>query len=115
MLKKLIYFNWELITSQYCGGFLPYVDMNQPWVYMRPEPSFYLPPHPIPLGCPRALTLSALFYALNLDWSSISHTCLNAILSNHPTLTFSHRVQKSVLYLCVCFAVSHIGSLLPSF
>src|SRR5574337_1197371 len=54
----------------------------------------YLPPHPIPLGCPRAPTLSALFYALNLDWSSISHTCLNAILSNHPTLAFSHRVQK---------------------
>ena len=25
-------------------------------------------------------------------------TCFNAILSNHPTLTFSHRVQKSVLY-----------------
>ena len=74
--------------------FLPYIDMNQPRVYMCPEPRFYLPPHPIPLGCPRAPTLSALFYALNLDWSSISHTCLNAILSNHPTLTFSHRVNS---------------------
>ena len=80
-----------------------------------PELPSDLPPHPIPLGCPRAPTLSALFYALNLDWSSISHTCLNAILSNHPTLTFSHRVQKSILYICVSFAISHIGSSLPSF
>ena len=38
-------------------------------------------------------------------------------LLNHPTLAFSHRVQKSVLYICVSFAcsVSHIGSSLPSF
>ena len=35
-----------------------------------------------------------------------SYTCFNAILSNSPTLTFSHEVQKSVLYICVSFAVS---------
>ena len=29
------------------------------------------------------------------------YTCFSAILSNHPTLTFSHKVQKSVLYICV--------------
>ena len=29
----------------------------------------------------------------------------NAVLSNHPTLAFSHRVQKSVLYICVSLAV----------
>ena len=27
------------------------------------------------------------------------YTCFNVILSNHPTLTFSHRVQQSVLYI----------------
>ena len=38
------------------------------------------------------------------------YTCFNAFISNHPTLAFSHRVQKSVLYyICVSFAVSHIG------
>jgi len=36
------------------------------------------------------------------------------LISNHPTLAFSHRVQKSVLYICVFFSVSHVGSLLPS-
>ena len=35
------------------------------------------------------------------------YTCFNVILSNHPTLAFSHRVQKTVLYICVSFAVSH--------
>ena len=35
-----------------------------------------LPPHPIPLGCPRAPALSALFHALNLDWS-ISHMVIH--------------------------------------
>ena len=41
------------------------------------------------------------------DLFHISYTCFNAILSNHPTLAFSHRVQKTVLCICVSFAVSH--------
>ena len=60
------------------------------------------PHHHIPLGCPSAQTLSALFHALILDWSSILH-----ILSNHPTLVFFHRVQKSVLYISVSLAFLH--------
>ena len=76
------------------------------------------PPHPIPQGCPSAPALGALFHASNLDCWSISHMeiyTFQCFLSNNPTVTFSHRVQKSVLYICVSFAVSHIGSLLPSF
>ena len=49
--------------------------MNQPRVYMcspHPKPLSHLPPHSIPLGCPSAPALSALFHALNLDWS-VSH------------------------------------------
>ena len=42
-------------------------------------------------------------------------TCFYAIFSNHPTLAFSHWVQKSVLYICVSFAALHVGLLLPSF
>ena len=44
-----------------------------------------------------------------------SCTCFTAILSHRPTLTFSHVVQKSVLYICVSFVALHIGSLLLSF
>ena len=32
------------------------------------------------------------------------YTCFNAILSNHPP-SISHRVQKTVLYICISFAV----------
>ena len=46
-LNLFIYFNWRLITLQYCGGFLPYIDMNQSQVYMCPPilntPSASLP------------------------------------------------------------------------
>ena len=57
--------------------FLPYIDMNQPWVYMCFPPSrTHLPLHPIPQGCPRAPALSALFHALNLDWY-ISHMVIH--------------------------------------
>ena len=37
---------------------------------------------------------------------------MKIILPNHPTLALSHRVQKTVLYFCVSFAVLHIGLLL---
>ena len=80
--------------------------MNQPWVYICPPswtPPSYLPPHPIPQGHPRAPSLSALSRASNLDWRSISHMVVymfQCYLSNHPTLTFSHRIQNS-LHLCL--------------
>ena len=77
----------------------------------------HLPPHPIPLGCSRAPVLSALLHAWNLHWSSILHMVIHmshTVLSNHPTLAFSHRVQKSVLYICIPFTALHIWSSLPS-
>ena len=91
--------------------------MNQPWIYMCSPPS-HLPPHPIPLGLPSAPALSTCL--MHPAWAGdLFHTwwytCFNAILSEHPTLAFSHRVQKSVLYICVSFSVLHIGLSLPSF
>ena len=43
-------FSWRLITLQYCSGFfLPYIDINQPWVYMCHPSWISLPP---PSPCP---------------------------------------------------------------
>ena len=42
------------------------------------------------------------------------YICFSAILPNHPNLSLSHRVEKTVLYICVSFAVLHTGLLLPS-
>ena len=71
----IIYFNWRLITLEYCGGFchtLKWISHGCTCV-PHPEPPFYLPPHPIPQGHPSAPALRTLSHALNLDWQSISH------------------------------------------
>ena len=76
LFKKFlkIYFNWKLITLQHCSGFchtLTWISHGCTCV-PHPEPPFYLPPHPIPLGHPSAPALSTLSHASNLDWQSIS-------------------------------------------
>ena len=91
LVALLIYFNWRLITLQYCGGFCH----TSSWIthgctcVPHPEPPSHLPPYPIPLGCPRALALGALLHALNLRWSSILHMVIYmfqcySLISCHP-------------------------------
>ena len=112
-LKKLIYFNWRLITILW--WFLPYTDMNQPQVYMclpQPEPASHLPAHLIPLGSPSAPTLSALFHDPNLDYSSILHRviymfqCYSLKLSHPRLLPQSPKVFSLYLCLFCCIAYS---------
>ena len=40
-------------------------------VFSHSEAPSHLPPHPIPLGCPRALALGALLHASNLHWGHV--------------------------------------------
>ena len=74
-----------------------------------PIPSFWV----IPVHQPQASCI------LHRTWTGdsflIYYTCFKVILPNHPTLSLSHRVQKTVLYMCVSFVVSHTGLSLPSF
>ena len=87
----------------------------------HPEPSSLLPPCTIPLGHPSAPAPSIQYHASNLDWQLVSlwyYTCFNAILPNHPTLSLSHRVQKTVLYILSQFfhlplSPASRGSLIP--
>ena len=58
-----------------------------------PVPSLWV----IPVHQPQASCI------LHQNWTGDSfltwyYTCFNAILPNHPTLSLSHRVQKTVLY-----------------
>ena len=128
--KFLILMESSLSFFNLIGGYftflwwvLPYIDMNQPCMYMCTSLSQNpLPPpsssHPsgssqctgfeCPVSC---MELGLVIY---FTYGNI-HVSMYYILSNHPTLDFSHRVQKSILYICVSFAVLHIGSLLPSF
>ena len=71
----------------------------------QPEPSSHLPPHPIPLGSPSALALSALFHTSNLDWQSISHMVIYmfqcySLKSSHPCL-LPQSPKVCSLYLCL--------------
>ena len=63
-----------------------------------PIPSLWV----IPVHQPEASSI------MHRTWTGNSfhiryYTCFNAILPNYPTLSLSHRVQKTVLYICVSF------------
>ena len=117
--SPIICISWRLITLQYCSGFcctLTWISHGFTCV-PHPEPPSHLPLHPIPLGHPSAPAPSTCL--MHPTWTGdLFHTwwytCFD-VLSDHPTLAFSHRVQKSVLYICVSFSILHIGLSLPSF
>ena len=76
---------------------LPQVYMYSPSWTLLPPPSPYhpsgsfqctSPKHPVSCIEPGLVTRFIWYY-----------TCFNAILPNHPTLSLSHRVQKTVLYI----------------
>ena len=111
-----IYFNWRLITLQYCGGFchtLTWISHGCTCV-PHPEPPSHFPPNLIPLGCPSAPALSAIScIELGLIiYFTNGNTHVSMLFSQIiPPSPSSHRFQKSVLYLCV----SHIGSSVLSY
>ena len=119
-LIKFIYFNWRLITLQYCIGFAIHQHESTTGVHvlpiLNPPPTFLPIPSlwVIPVHQPQASCILHRTWTgdLFLIWY---YTCYNTILPNHPTLSLSHRVQKTVLYICVSFAVSYTGLWLPSF
>ena len=74
--------------------FLPYIDVNEPWLYMC-SPSWtllHLPPHPIPQGHPSAPALSAQSIEPGLAIYFTYNIHVSMLFSNHSTLAFSHRV-----------------------
>ena len=107
---KFIYFNWRLITLQYFIGSATRQHESATGIHMFPilnRPS-HLPPCTIPPGSPSAPAPRILYWTWMGDSFLIwCYTCFHAISPNHPTLSLSHRVQKTVLYICVSFAVSH--------
>ena len=116
---KFIYFNWRLIALQYCIGFAIHQSESATSVHVfpmlnppptsLPVPSLWV----IPVHQPQASCI--MHQTWTGDSFHICYTCFNAILPNHPTLSLAHRVQNTVLYICVSFAVSHTGLLLISF
>ena len=86
---------------------------------MKP-PSHFLP-HPIPLGCPRALALCALLYALNLYWLSILHMVIYPIpkkgnakeCSNYCTIALIIHASKVMLKILQARLQQYVSCELP--
>ena len=117
LFKKIFYFilffNFTIlywfchISARICHR---YTRVPHPEPSSLPVPSLWV----VPVHQPQASSI------VHWTWTGDSfhiwyYTCFNAILPNHPTLTLSHRVQKTVLYISVSFAVLYTGLLLPSF
>ena len=120
LLIENIFISIIFFTLQYCTDFAIHQHESAMGVHVFPilnPPSTSLPiPYlwVIPVHQPQASCI--MHQAQTADLFYIwYYTCFTAILPNHPTLSLSHRVQKTVLYICVSFAVSHTGLLLPSF
>ena len=108
------------LTLQYCIGFAIYQNESATGIHVFPilNPSPSSLPIPslwvVPVHQPQASSI------VHRTWTGDSfhiwyYTYFNAILPIHPTLSLSHRVHKTVLYISVSFAVSYTGLLLPSF
>ena len=99
---KFIYFNWRLITLQYCIGFAIHQHESATGVHVFPilnhhhHPHF--PPHTIPLGHPSAPAPSNLYPALNLDWAI--HFLYDII---HVSMPFSQIIPCTFCILNFCY------------
>ena len=108
------YILFYFLTLQYCIGFAIYQNESATGIHVFPilnPPPFSLPIPTlwvIPVHQPQASSI------VHRTWTGDSfhiwyYTCFNTILPNYPTLSLSHRVQKTVLYISVSFAVSGVS------
>ena len=107
------FISWRLITLKYCSGFLPYIDMNQPWIYMcSPSRSPLPPPSPShPSGSSQCTSPEHLSCASSLGWRSVSpvivylfHCC--SLRSSHPHL-LPQSLKVCSVHLCLFFCPAY--------
>ena len=111
--SNFFYFNWKLITLQYCSGFchsLTRISHGCTCV-PHPEAPSHLLPHPIPQGHPSAPALSTLLDALNLGWWSISYMVIYmfqcySLKSSHPYLP-PQSPKVCSLHLCLFHCLAY--------
>ena len=108
---KFIYFNWRLITLQYCIGFAIQQHKSATGVHVfpilnppptsspfRPSGSSQCTSPGYPVSCIKPELAIRFIYDI---------ICFNAILPNHPTLSLFQRV-KNLFCTSVSLLLSHI-------
>ena len=118
--KIFIYFNWKLITLQYCGGFCHTLTWISHGCTCVPHPETPpTPPSPShPSGSSHCTGSECPVSCIELElviYFTYGNIHVSTLFSQFIPPSASPRVQKSVLYICVSFAVLHIVLLLPSF
>ena len=115
LLSRELY-SFFFLTLQYFICFAIYQHESATGIHMFP----ILNPPPSPLPVPSLWVIPVhqpqASSIVHQTWTGDSfhtwyYTCFNAILPNHPTLSLSHRVQKTVLYISVSSAVSYTEKL----
>jgi len=104
------YFNWRLITLQYCIGFAIHQHESATGVHVFP----ILNPPPsrtIPLGHPSAPAPSILYPASNLDWRFVSYIILYMFQcyspkSSHPLL-LPQSPKDCSIHLCLFCSLAY--------
>ena len=90
--RKKFYFNWRIITLQYCDVFLPFINMNWPWVHTWPH---ILNPLLTYLPTPSLWTIPEHWFWVPcfMHWTCTGHlfyiqqcTCFKAIFYVFPPL-----------------------------
>ena len=96
---------------------LPYIDMNQPWVYMcSPSWNPFPPPSPShPSGSSQCSSsehpCTSASFASNLDWRSVSHMIVYmfqwySLKSSHPRL-LPQSPKDCSLHLCLSCCLTY--------
>ena len=110
--RACVYFGCRMGPSVLCSVTtgIHVLPIPNPPPFSLPTPSLWV----VPVHQPQASSIVHRTWTGN-SFHTRYFTCFNAILPNLPTLSLSHRVHKTVLYISVSFAVSYTGLLLPSF
>ena len=115
---NFILFFWRVIALQFCVGFcciIMWISCKQTYIssLLSLPPT---PPQPTALGCHTALSRAPCAIQ-QLPTSQLLHliVCIhiNATFPICLTLSFSHCVHSSVLYICASSPTPQVGSSVP--
>ena len=110
--KKIIYFNWRLITLQYCIGFA--IHQHESAIGVHVFPILNPPPTSLPIPSLWVMPVhqpqaSCILHRTQTGNSFLIwyYTYFNAILPNYPTLSLSQSPKDWSIHLCLFCCLSY--------